>query len=154
MSCYLGIDYGTKRIGLSLSNPEETIASPLTTLGASGRVADDVQAVLRVAREYEIEGLVVGLPLNMDGTEGKQAKITRRFGDELAKAMDEPVHFWDERLSSFAAKELLEPAELTRKKRKARLDRVAAQVILQSFLDAKARGEDLEGPAADQPAGE
>ena len=89
------------------------------------------------AAEYEVEAFVVGLPLNMDDTEGKQAKIARRFGDELARATGKPVRFWDERLSSVAARELLEGAKLTRKKRKARIDRVAAQVILQSFLDVR-----------------
>ncbi len=79
--------------------------------------------------------LVVGLPLNMDGSEGDQAKLTRRFGDKLAQVSGLAVHYWDERLSSVTARRLMIPAELSRKKRKARLDRVAAQVILQSFLD-------------------
>jgi putative Holliday junction resolvase len=137
MACFLCIDYGTRRIGLAVGDRGETIASPLTTLEAHGRVLDDVDAVLACAEEYDVDAFVVGLPLNMDGTEGKQAKIARRFGDELARVSGKPVHFWDERLSSFTAQELLEPADLTRKKRKARMDRIAAQVILQSFLDAR-----------------
>ena len=137
MACFFGIDYGVKRIGLSVCNREETIASPVTTLSACGHVAEDASAVAAYAAKYEVDAFVVGLPLNMDDSEGKQAKIARRFGDELARIADKPVHFWDERLSSLTAEELLQPAELTRKKRKARIDRVAAQVILQSFLDAR-----------------
>jgi len=137
MACFFGIDYGVKRIGLSVCNREETIVSPVTTLRACGYVAEDASAVAACAAKYEVDAFVVGLPLNMDDTEGKQAKIARRFGGELARIADKPVHFWDERLSSLTAEELLQPAELTRKKRKARIDRIAAQVILQSFLDAR-----------------
>ena len=137
MACFIGIDYGKRRIGLAVSDRDEHIASPLTTLDARGRVAEDVRAVTACAAQYEVDGFVVGLPLNMDGTEGAQAKIARRFGDELARAVGKPVHLWDERLSSFAARELLEASDLTPKKRKERLDRVAAQIILQGFLDAR-----------------
>jgi putative Holliday junction resolvase len=137
MPRFLGIDHGKKRIGLAVSDPGATLASPLTTVAASGRLSDQVAAVLSCAKEYDIGAFVVGLPLNMDDTEGDQAKTVRRFGAELGRVGGKPVHYWDERLSSHAAEELLRPAELTRKKRKARLDRVAAQVILQGFLDAR-----------------
>jgi len=137
MPRFLGIDHGKKRIGLAVSDPDATLASPLTTVAASGRLSDQVAAVLSCAKEYDIDAFVVGLPLNMDDTEGDQAKTVRRFGAELGRVSGKPVHYWDERLSSHAAEELLRPAELTRKKRKARLDRVAAQVILQGFLDAR-----------------
>lgn len=137
MPRFLGIDHGTKRIGLAVSDPCATIASPLTTVAASGNLSEEVAAVLTCAKEYDIDAFVVGLPLNMDDTEGDQAKTVRRFGAELGRISGKVVHFWDERLSSHAAEELLRPAELTRKKRKARLDRVAAQVMLQGFLDAR-----------------
>ena len=140
MPRFLGIDYGTKRIGLAVSDPEATMASPLTTLQSRGDAAQDVVVLAAVVREYEIDELVVGLPLNMDGTEGKQAKITRAFGEALTHQTNLPVHYYDERLSSFTAEELLRPAELTRKKKKARLDGVAAQVMLQASLDARATG--------------
>ena len=139
MPRFLGIDYGTKRIGLAVSDPKATMASPLKTVQSRGDVAQDVGALVAVVREYEIDELVVGLPLNMDGTEGKQAKITRAFGEALTHQTKLPVHYCDERLSSFAAEELLRPAQLTRKKKKASLDRVAAQVMLQAFLDARAK---------------
>ena len=138
MPRFLGIDHGTKRIGLAVSDPGATLASPLSTLDAAAKLSDQVAAVLSCAREYEIDAFVVGLPLNMDDTEGNQAKTVRRFGAELERISGKPVHYWDERLSSRAAEELLRPAELTRKKHKARLDRVAALVILQGFLDARA----------------
>ena len=136
MPRFLGIDHGTKRIGLAVSDPGATLASPLTTVAASGNLSDEIAAVLSCAKEFEIDAFVVGLPLNMDDTEGNQAKTVRRFGAELERISGKPVHYWDERLSSHAAEDLLRPAELTRKKHKARLDRVAALVILQSFLDA------------------
>ena len=135
MPRFLGIDHGSKRIGLAVSDPGATLASPLSTIHASGNLSDEIAAVLSCVKEYEIDAFVVGLPLNMDDTEGDQAKTVRRFGSKLARISGKPVHYWDERLSSHAAEELLRPAELTRKKRKDRLDRVAAQVMLQGFLD-------------------
>lgn len=132
-----GIDYGTKRIGLAISDPGGLIASPLATLTVKGGVAEQVRAVIEAAADYDVAGWVVGLPLNMDGSEGPQAKVTRRFAEQLAKASDRAVHFCDERLSSAEADTYLREAELTRKKRKQRRDQVAAQVILQSFLDAR-----------------
>ncbi len=137
MPRFLGIDHGSKRIGLAVSDPGATLASPLTTISASGDLSDQVAAVISCVEEYDIDAFVVGLPLNMDDTEGIQAKAARKFGEELRRISGKPVHYWDERLSSLVAKELLDPAELTRKKRKARLDRVAAQVMLQGFLDAR-----------------
>lgn len=137
MTRFLGIDHGSKRIGLAVSDPGATLASPLATLDAPANLSDQVTAVLSCAKEFEIDAFVVGLPLNMDDTEGDQAKTVRRFGAELERISGKPVHYWDERLSSHAAEELLRPAELTRKKHKARLDRIAALVILQGFLDAR-----------------
>ena len=133
---FLSIDYGKKRIGLAVGDDREKIATPVTTVEARGSLADHVTAVRAVADDYDLDAFVVGLPLNMNDTEGEQAKLTRRFGDALEAASGKPVHYFDERLSSHAADELLAPAELTRKKRKSIQDAVAAQVILQGFLDA------------------
>jgi len=135
MPRYLGIDHGLKRIGLAVSDAGGTLASPLATIDVSGMVTDQIAIVIERSRECDVDAFVVGLPLNMDGSEGRQAKFARQFGDEIGRITGKPVHYWDERLSTFAAQELLRPADLTRKKRKARMDRVAAQVILQSFLD-------------------
>lgn len=133
----LGIDYGAKYIGFAVGDTDAGIASPVETIEAGSAISDQVRAVLTVTGEYDVDAFVVGLPLNMDGTEGEQAKITRAFGDALAQTSGKPVHYWDERLSSHSAQELLAPAELTRKKRKSVEDSVAAQVILQGFLDAR-----------------
>jgi len=140
MKRYMGIDYGTKRIGLAIGDDDARIASPLGTVDARGGLADHVQLVLAAAGEYDVGAFVVGMPFNMDGSEGEQAKVTRRFGDGLARESGRPVYYFDERLSSHTAQELLRPAELTRKKQRKTEDAVAAQVILQAFLDAQPTG--------------
>ena len=135
MTCYLGIDYGTRRIGIAVGDDDIGVAYPLSMVPATGHVSQDAEAVQAAATEYDVDAYVVGLPLNMDGTEGRQAKLTRRFGKQLARQSGRDVHYTDERLSSATADELLAPAELTHKKHKARRDAVAAQVILQTYLD-------------------
>lgn len=136
MTRFLGIDYGSKRIGLAVGDDEGKIASPLHTVNVHPIDAENVKAVVAIGVEYGVDAFVMGLPLNMDDTEGKQAKVTRAFGDKLAEQSGLAVHYFDERLSSVAADELLFPAELTHKKKKAVQDAVAAQVILQGFLDS------------------
>ncbi len=133
-STFLGIDYGTKRIGLAIGDDERRLATPVTTVTARGTVDEHVDAILNDAQEYAVDAFVIGLPLNMDDSEGEQAKLTRGFGDKLARRTGKPVHYFDERLSSRTARELLLPARLTRKKRKAVQDAVAAAVMLQEFL--------------------
>lgn len=133
---YLAIDFGTKRIGLAVGDDQLRLASPLSSVAATANWEENAAAVLREADGYGVDELVIGLPLNMDDTEGPQAKLTRRFGDSLAKCGSKPVHYFDERLSSAAADDLLRPAELTNKKHRSKRDGVAAQVILQDFLDA------------------
>lgn len=135
MSCYLGIDYGGKRIGLAVSDAGGQIASPFKTVPATGRLALDADAVISSGSDYDVAAFVIGLPLNMDGTEGPQAQVTRKFGTVLAERSGLPVLYWDERLSTVAADELMSHTHLTRKKKKARRDPVAATVILQEFLD-------------------
>ena len=140
MTRYLGIDYGAKRIGLAVGDDSTGIAAPVQTIEVSRARGEAIRALLAVAEEYGATALVVGLPLNMDGTEGGQAKLTRAFCDELRKISERPVFVMDERLSSHAAAELLRPAELTRGKKKKRRDAVAAVVILQSFFERGGRG--------------
>ena len=136
MKRFLGIDHGTKRVGLAVGDDRAKIASPIARVDVRGDAAEQVQSVLTAARDHDVDAFVVGLPVNMDDSEGGQAKLARVFGEELARATGKPVHFFDERLSSHAADDLLRPAELSRKKRKSRQDAVAAQVILQEFLDS------------------
>ena len=133
---FCAIDYGQKRIGLATGDPSVGIASPLATLTVRGGAADHAREVIAAVEDYEVAEWVVGLPLNMDGTEGPQAKAARAFAEQLGRLSGKQVHLWDERLSSRTADGYLAEAELTRKKRKARRDRVAAQVILQTYLDA------------------
>ncbi len=139
MTRYLGIDYGSKRIGLAFASDDVDIASPVAMLEANGKMANQVAAVASVASDYGVDAYVVGLPLNMDGTAGPQAELSRRFGDALSRTTGQAVHYFDERLSTKAAEDLLRPADLTRKKLRAVRDAVAAQVILQGFMDAARR---------------
>lgn len=132
-SRYLGVDLGTKRIGLALSEPGG-IVSPLVVLPAGPTVEANARAILEVAGEYGAGGIVVGFPLNMNGTEGPQAKLSRLLAEAIGRLSDLPVHLHDERLTSHAADRLLVQRDLTRKKKKARQDAIAAQVILESFL--------------------
>ena len=132
---YLGVDVGTKRIGLALSEPGG-IVSPLAVLPAGAGVDDNAWAILAAAREYSAEAIVIGLPLNMDGTEGPQAKLSRTLAEAISRIGPLPVHLHDERLTSHAADRRLIDRDLTRKKKKARQDAVAAQILLESFLQA------------------
>src|SRR5262249_23666795 len=108
MPRYLGIDYGTKRIGLAVSDDAGRIAMPVDVIAGTGDPLRDAQAVAAAAEDHEGEHFIVGLPLNMDGTEGPQARLTRRFAGELARRSGRPVDFQDERLSSAAADSLIE----------------------------------------------
>jgi putative Holliday junction resolvase len=133
----IGIDYGTKRIGLAVGDAVRRIASPLATVPSAGDPVKDAEQVLARSREFDVAEFVVGLPLNMNGSEGPQAECTRRFGSELERLAGRPVHYFDERLSSFAADELLREAETTARFRKSRVDQAAAQLILQEFLNER-----------------
>ena len=130
---YLAIDYGNKRTGLAICDEGETIASPLQALATGTNLIDKI---IEVITEQNVGAIVIGLPLNMDDSEGPAAKCIRRFGDKLKKHVDIPIHFHDERLSSFDAEQKL-AGQMTRKKKKARIDAIAAATILQSFLDSK-----------------
>ena len=132
MGRWLGIDHGTKRVGVAVGSSEEEVATALAVLAAAPRQRL-IEQILRLAERYEAEGIVVGLPLNMDDSEGPQSKLARALAAELAGATGLKVRLWDERLSSFAADKAL-AGLLTRKKKKARQDAVAAANILQEFF--------------------
>ena len=131
---YLAIDYGQKRTGLAICDAEDMLASPFAVLENPKEVLAKIAAT--VEKEL-IEAIVIGLPLNMDDTEGPQAKLVLKFAEQLKTVVDIPIHFQDERLSSFAAEQRLASAEFTRKKKKKRLDAVAAAEILEAFLEQK-----------------
>ncbi len=131
----LGIDYGLKRIGLAIADPGVGVALPLATIAGRGEVTRDARNVADVAAEQGASVLVVGLPLNMDGGESDQTEVTRRFAAELERLSGLEVHLQDERLSSHAASEALDVAGVRSGKRKGLVDRIAAQKILQAYLD-------------------
>lgn len=137
---YLGVDLGTKRIGLAVGDTEGGIVSPLDVLDAQPTPRANARAILDAAEEYGVDGIVIGLPLNMDGTAGPQAKLSEELAAALRRlAAHLQIHLHDERLTSFAADQQLIERDLTRKKKKARQDALAAAVLLQSFLDARRR---------------
>jgi putative Holliday junction resolvase len=134
----MGIDYGEKRIGVAISNEEQTISLPLENY--SRRTTElDAEWLRQLAIGYGVRGLVVGLPVHQSGDEGGKAREARRFGEWAHTVTKLPVSWWDERYSSAAADALLDQQELSKKKRKARRDKLAAQVFLQSFLDSDDR---------------
>lgn len=138
---YVGVDYGTKRIGLAVCDELEISAGPLAQIQGSGsrNLMADAMAVAKMASEYDVDEYVVGLAYNMDGTVGRQGQLCQEFAQVLGQATGKKVHLFDERLSSEAAEAKLLAAGLTKKKRKARTDMLAAAIILQSFLDVKNR---------------
>jgi putative Holliday junction resolvase len=133
---YLAIDHGEKRTGLAISDASETLVSPHSVIATSSE-SELMRQILVVVDQEQIQSIVLGLPFNMDGSEGPRAKKVRAFAEALSKQVDIPVQFHDERLSSFEAEQLIVDLELTRKKKKKRLDAIAAASILQSFLDTK-----------------
>ena len=135
----LGLDVGEKTVGLAISDRGLAVASPLETL-KRGKLADDVAALGQVCRERTIGGLLVGLPVNMDGSEGPRCQSVRQFVANLAEhGLGLPAAFWDERLSTAAVERLLiAEADMTRKRRGQVVDKMAAAYILQGALDALA----------------
>ena len=137
MKKLLGIDYGLRRVGLALGDTDARIAVPIKVLVRQGDVQQQVDAIIEVAVEFGVDEYVLGIPLHMDDSVGKQAKITQSFGKLLGEATGCVVHECDERLSSVAADDYMQQTELTHKQKKARRDALAAQVILQTFFDTQ-----------------
>ncbi|PZX44623.1 putative Holliday junction resolvase [Roseinatronobacter thiooxidans] len=129
-----GLDLGEKTIGIAVSDRMLSVASPLQTIRRS-KFQPDATALLDVVAAREICGLVLGLPRNMDGSEGPRCQSTRAFARNLSNMTDLPISFWDERLSTVAAERALLEADTSRRKRAAVIDHVAAGVILQGALD-------------------
>ncbi|HEY5211278.1 MAG TPA: Holliday junction resolvase RuvX [Stellaceae bacterium] len=130
----LGLDVGTKTIGLALSDTRLRIASPLETIRRT-KFTEDMTILSRILDRHGIGGLVVGLPLRLDGADGPRTQSTRQFGKNVLGARDLPLAFWDERLSTLAVERDMIAADLTRKRRAQIVDRTAAAYILQGFLD-------------------
>jgi putative Holliday junction resolvase len=134
----IGIDLGTKTIGLALSDVTRMVASPLETVRRT-KFRADAQALVRHVEEHEVGGLVLGLPRNLDGTEGPRAQATRAFARNLNGLLARPILLWDERLTTAAAERMLIAADQTRKRRAEVIDKLAATLILQGALDRMSR---------------
>jgi putative Holliday junction resolvase len=141
----LGIDFGTVRIGLAVSDSEHRIASPLGQYRRAGR-DKDAQHFRRLIEQEEIGSCVIGLPIHLSGREGDKAKEARAFAAWLTVETGLAVAFWDERFTTVEAENSLLAAGLTNKKRKARRDQVAAQILLQSYIDAGCPPSAILGP--------
>lgn len=134
----IGLDLGTKTIGVAASDPDRRIAAPVETI-ARQRFNRDAQRILELAAERRAAGFVLGLPVNMDGSEGPRAQSTRAFASNLARLTELPIALWDERLSTAAVERALIAADASRAKRKAVIDQHAAAYILQGALDLLSR---------------
>ena len=130
----LGLDVGSKTIGLALSDVSRSIATPLETL-KRGKFGDDARWLWALMREHGVAALVIGLPINMDGSEGPRCQSVRQFAKNLLAMADIDICFWDERLSTVAAERAMLEADMSRKKRAENVDKVAAAYILQGLID-------------------
>lgn len=130
----LAVDYGSRRVGLALSDPGRTLASGLPTLHRQGPLAE---AVAQLARRHEAAEVVVGLPLDMDGSRGAKALEVESFAEDLRALLPVPVTLWDERLSTVRAWRVLREAGTRERAGRSRVDRLSAVLILQNYLDAR-----------------
>ena len=134
----MGLDLCEKTIGIAVSDPSHMIATPITTIRRS-KFSEDAKQLLKLVDERQVAGLVIGLPLNMDGSEGPRCQSVRQFASNLAKLRDMPMMFWDERLSTVAVTRDMISADLSRAKRAKIVDESAAAFILQGALDSLKR---------------
>jgi putative Holliday junction resolvase len=133
---YLAIDYGTKRTGVAICDPSETIVSPLVVI--EGR-KDLLDRIVRLVETENVGAVVLGLPLNMDDSTGPQAELVFQFAEQLKEHLSIPVYFQDERLTSFAAEQKSACLESAKKRKRKRLDAIAAAAILEAFIERKGR---------------
>ena len=138
----MALDVGGRRIGVALSDTMRVIASPLTTLRAEPR-ARALAELAKLVRDYEVAEVVVGLPLTLSGEVGPQAKLVQLFAEELERTIAVPVRLFDERLTTVAAERMMLDLGMKPDQRKARIDEVAASIILQDFLDSIRQRQEL-----------
>ncbi|QFT73344.1 MULTISPECIES: Holliday junction resolvase RuvX [unclassified Ruegeria] len=134
MSALMGLDLGEKTIGVAVSDRMRGVASPLETVRRKKFTLDSAR-LIEIVTDREIGGILLGLPKNMDGSEGPRCQSTRAFARNLSRLTELPIGFWDERLSTVAAEKALLEADTTRKRRGQVIDHVAASYILQGALD-------------------
>jgi putative Holliday junction resolvase len=142
------IDYGTVRLGIAISNPQRTISSPMENYTRRG-AEQDARRMKRLVEEEGVTLLVVGLPVHLDGRESQKSREARAFGQWLGEVTGIPVEYFDERFTSSQAHELLTEAQMRGKRRKQRLDMLAAQIILSSYLEASCKGQQDPGALDD-----
>lgn len=148
----LGLDVGARTVGLALSDGLLMVATPLLTLRRT-RFAHDAAALQEIIAEHEVGGLVIGLPVSMDGREGPRCQSVRQFARNLDAHMDLPMAFWDERLSTAAVERMLiDEADMSRRRRRQVVDKLAAAYILQGALDAIAAAAARRAAAPREPA--
>lgn len=140
----LALDMGDRRIGVALSDQMQLIAQGICTYERKSAAAD-LDFISALVEQYRVVQLVIGLPRNMNGTYGERAEKTWAFGDALSGRISVPVGYWDERLSTVAAERILIEADVSRKKRKKVIDKMAAVNILQSYLDFLRNKKEMEG---------
>jgi putative Holliday junction resolvase len=131
----LGLDVGTKTIGMALSDATLTVASPMGTIARS-KFSRDADALKKIVEDRDVGGMILGLPLNMDGSEGPRCQSVRQFARNLQDRMDIDIAFWDERMSTMAVSRTLIEADASRQRRAELVDKLAAGYILQGALDA------------------
>lgn len=134
----MGLDYGDKTIGVAVSDPMGWTAQGVETIRRQHADAD-LAALRHIIDHYEVSEIVVGLPKNMNGSIGPRGELCIQFADNLAEALQMPVHLWDERLTTVAAHRTLLEADISRKKRQKVVDKMAASFILQGYMDANMR---------------
>jgi putative Holliday junction resolvase len=144
-----GIDYGTVRIGVAVTDFDQRLASPFENYTRRGEAADS-RYFRQLADEERIERFIVGLPVHLSGDESAKSLEARRFGEWLGKVTGRPIEFFDERYTSIEAERLLLDMQLTKKKRKQKLDKLAAQILLTAYLESHSRS-DQPSSLHDQP---
>lgn len=132
----LGLDYGSKRIGVALSDPSETMAHPIETIQVKSD-GSHFKVIKTITDEYQVSKIVVGLPYNMDGSLGNKGEEVIKWGKDLERVLGLPVIFFDERLSTSEAHELLMRINVKGRKRNAIVDKIAASIILKGYLDSE-----------------
>lgn len=132
----LGLDIGAERVGVAVSDPAGSVASPVTVLDAR-RLSGDATAFVRLLEDYEPELLVVGLPITLGGEQGPQADAVRAVAERLGRVAGVPVEYWDERLSSAEARRLMRESGMNDREQRGSVDKVAAAIVLQGWLDAR-----------------
>ena len=133
----MGIDLGEKRVGVAVSDELGWTAQGVKTINNTGKIKDLMEEIKQLAQELNVEKVVVGLPKNMNGTTGPQGEKAIDFADKLARHLGLPVATWDERLTTVAAERILVSADISRAKRRKVIDKMAAAIILQDYLNAK-----------------